>query len=156
MGDLLSQLAHLFVQTIPTVVFVFFLVIILDRVLFRPIISVLKQREEATSGALARAKELAATAEAKVREYEASFQAARQEVYRQREADRRVALSEREDRIRRARAESEASVKAGLADLASQADGARKQLGVTTQSLAQQIAASILSEAAPDGREGRA
>ena len=50
----------------------------------------MKQREELTVGALARAREQAAAAETKTREYEEAFQAARQEVYRQREEDRRI------------------------------------------------------------------
>src|SRR5207247_10774395 len=93
MGDILSQLSHLLVQSLPTVVFVFLLTVVLDWLFFKPLTGVLKQREEATVGALARAREQAAAAEAKAREYEAALQAARQEVYRLQEADRRAAAS---------------------------------------------------------------
>ena len=60
MGGVLSQLAQLFVQTIPTVVLVFVLYVILSRFLFRPLTAVLKKREEGTQGAMARAREQAA------------------------------------------------------------------------------------------------
>ncbi len=60
MGDTFRQLGHLFLQTVPTVVFVFLLFVILDRIFFRPLTAVLKRREESTLGALARAREQAA------------------------------------------------------------------------------------------------
>src|ERR1700722_20033387 len=103
MSEILSQLEHLFLPSVPTVVFVFLLFVILERIFFRPLVSVLKQRAEATVGALARAREQAAAAEAKSREYEEAFQAARQEVYRQREADRRASLAERDATLQKAR-----------------------------------------------------
>src|SRR6516164_3672503 len=100
MGETLRQLGHLFVQSAPTVIFVFLLSAILDRLFFRPLTAVLRQREEETLGALRRSRELSAAAEAKAKEYEAAFQAARQEVYRLREADRRTVLQEREEMLK--------------------------------------------------------
>ena len=102
MGEILSQLAQLFIQTIPTVIFVFVLYVILSRFFFGPLTAVLKKREEETTGAMARAREQAAAAEEKARQYEAAFQAARQEIYRQREADRRAILEDREATLKRA------------------------------------------------------
>ena len=63
MGDMFHQLGHLFLQATPTVILVFLLFLILDRIFFRPVTDVLKQREELTVGALARAREQAAAAE---------------------------------------------------------------------------------------------
>ena len=57
MGDTFRQLGHLFLQTVPTVIFVFLLFLILDRIFFSPLTAVLKKREELTVGALARARE---------------------------------------------------------------------------------------------------
>jgi len=73
MGQTLSQLAQLFIQTIPTVIFVFVLYVILRRFFFGPLTAVLKKREEETQGAVARAHEQAAAAEEKARQYEAAF-----------------------------------------------------------------------------------
>ena len=78
MGEILRQLAHLVVQSIPTVIFVFLLLAILERLFFKPLTRILEERDNATLGALALAREKAATAEAKARQYEASFEAARQ------------------------------------------------------------------------------
>ena len=113
MGDTLHQLGQLFLQTVPTVVLVFLLFIILDRILFRPLTGVMKQREELTVGALARAREQAATAETKTKEYEAAFQTARQEIYRQRETDRHTNLEQRDATLRKAREQAEVADSGG-------------------------------------------
>ena len=65
MGETFRQLGHLFAQSIPTVIFVFLLGVILDRLFFRPLDAVLKQREEETLGAFDRASELSAAADAR-------------------------------------------------------------------------------------------
>jgi F-type H+-transporting ATPase subunit b len=154
MGDMFSQLGHLFLQATPTIVFVFFLFIILDRLFFRPVTRVLKQRQEATLGALARAREQAAAAQAKAGEYEAAFQAARQEVYRQREAERRTSLSERESILKRAREQSEAMLKEAQAVLGEEVAGAKKELDGACRALAEEMAAAILPPETSVGEAG--
>ena len=151
MNEILRQLGHLFVRTIPTVIFVFFLLLILDRLFFRPILDVLKRRETGTRGALERARAQAAEAEAKARQYEESFQAARQEVYRRREADRRDALAEREKQLARAREQGEATLKEALDALALEVESARKDLRQASTPLAEQITEAVLSG---NGSEG--
>jgi len=106
MGETLSQLAQLFIQAIPTVIFVFVLYVILSRFFFGPLTAVLKKREEETTGAMARAREQTAAAEEKARQYEAAFQAARQETYRLREAAGRSILEDREATLKGAHQQS--------------------------------------------------
>ncbi len=65
MGQTFQQLGHLFLETIPTVVLVYLLFVILDRILFRPLTAVMKKRDEMTVGALARARDDAAAAATK-------------------------------------------------------------------------------------------
>jgi F-type H+-transporting ATPase subunit b len=154
MGDIITQLGHLLVQTIPTVVFVFALMLVLEGLFFGPLTRVLKQREEATSGALSRAREQSRAAEAKAREYEACFQAARQEVYRLREDKRRTALSEREARLRRAREESEGLIKGAQAELSRQVEAAKQDLIGESWAIADVITASVLRNAKRSGFEG--
>lgn len=153
MAETFKQLGHLFVQTIPTVIFVFFLLLILDRIFFRPVSSVLKKREEATVGALARAREQAGLAETKAREYGEAFQAARQEIYRLREAERRAALTEREGALRKAREQSELFLKDAQAGLAAETAAAKQELSKTCQGLAQEITEALLTTE-PTGRGG--
>ncbi len=150
MGDILSQLRELFVQSIPTVIFVFLLLAILERLFFRPLTKVLKEREEATLGALDRAREQAAAAEAKSREYEAALQAARLEVYRLREVDRRERLTERDSALKRVSEQAEGWLKEAQADLANQLVAAKQDLGRATRPLAEEIADAILGTRVPD------
>jgi F-type H+-transporting ATPase subunit b len=155
MAEILRSLGQLFVQAIPTVIFVFFLLVILERWFFRPLLAILKQREDATVGALERAREQAAETEAKAREYEARFQAARQEVYRLREADRRAALAERESALARTREEAELRLARAEADLANQVKMAKQELERASQALARMIADTVLGNGLePGGQKG--
>jgi F-type H+-transporting ATPase subunit b len=117
MDVIFHQLGHLLLQSVPTIILVFLLFIVLDRILFRPVLSVLKQREELTSGALARARDQGAAADVKSRQYEEAFQSARQEVYRQREVDRRANVERRDADLRLARQQAEAVIAAARSAL---------------------------------------
>jgi len=156
MGETFRQLGHLFAQSIPTVIFVFLLGVILDRLFFRPLDAVLKQREEETLGAFDRARELSAAADAKAKEYEAEFQAARQEVYRLRESDRRTGLQEGEEMLSGARARAESALKDAQAALHAEAESVKQQLTGITRSLALEVTRTVLGEATLRGPEGGA
>jgi F-type H+-transporting ATPase subunit b len=153
MTEILSWIGKLLLQSVPTVIFVFLLLVILERWLFRPLTAVLKKREDATIGALARAREQAAQAEARTGEYEVAFRAARQEVYRVREADRRAALAERESALKKAREEAEVWIRKAQEDLAKQIEAAKQELQSALQSLASGIAETVLGESSSAGRE---
>jgi F-type H+-transporting ATPase subunit b len=145
MGDIFGQVGQAFVQAIPTIIFVTLLVSILKRLLFQPVGNVLKTREEQTKGALVRAAQRAALAATKAEEYEAAWQKARQGIYGLREADRRAALAGRDEVIRQARERAEQLVKEARASLAAQGEAARRELVPASQSLAEEIASTILS-----------
>ena len=155
MGDTVHQLGQLFLQTIPTVVLVFILFFILERILFRPLTGVMKQREESTVGALARAREQGAAAETKTREYEAAFQAARQEIYRQREVDRHANLEQRDAALRKAREQADVVIRQAQGELAGEVARTKLELDAASQPLAEEISESLVGpETTPSG-EGR-
>jgi F-type H+-transporting ATPase subunit b len=154
MAEIFRELGYLFVQTIPTVIFVFLLFIILDRIFFRPLLAVMKQREEATVGALARAKEQAEAAEEKAHQYEEAFQAARQEVYRQREAERRAGLDERANTLKKAREQAEGTIKDAQANLAAEVTRTKAELESAYRSLAEEITQNILGPGTLSGGAG--
>jgi F-type H+-transporting ATPase subunit b len=156
MGEILSQLGHLFVQSTPTVLFVFLLLIILERLLFRPVVQVLKKREEATSGALARARAQAEEVEAQARQYEAAFQAARQEVYREREEARRRNLSERESMLKDSRAQADSKIKEAQANLAAEVAKAKQEMKDACRLLAQEIVGVVLGTGVAVNEAGEA
>jgi len=154
MGDIISRLGHLFVQSAPTAIFVFVLLVILDRLFFRRLTEVLSEREARTAGALERAREQAALAETRAREYEAAFQAVRQEIYRQRESERREALLGREEALHKAREESVSLLTQMQAELTAEVQRAKNELRAASEGLAQEIIQSVLgneSEIQPGG-----
>lgn len=155
MGVIFSQLGHLFLQAIPTVLLVFLLFVVLDRIFFRPLTAVLKQREELTVGALARARGQAAAAETKTRQYEEAFQAARQEVYRQREADRRTHLEQRDAALRKAREQAEVLIRDARAALAAEVARAKTELDAACRSLAEEITQNLVGPDTTPGGQGR-
>ena len=155
MGDILNQVGRLFLESIPTVVFVFFLLVILDWLFFRPLTQVLRKREDATVGALARAREQSAAAQDKAREYEAAFQAARQEAYRQREEERKAALHERETTLQTAREHSEVWRQGAQATLRKDVEAVKQELQTACRSLAQEITEVVLDTApSSEGKRG--
>ena len=151
---ILSQLAQLFISTLPTVIFVFFLFLFLNRFFYKPLAAVMEKREEETTGAMARAREQAAAAEEKARQHEAAFQAARQEVYRQREAARRSLLQDREATLKWAQQQSEALLNEAQAALAAEVAKRKEELQSACQSLGQEIAQTILGAAGSGDRGG--
>jgi F0F1-type ATP synthase membrane subunit b/b' len=151
MGAVFSQLGHLFLQTIPTVILVFLLFVILDRIFFRPLTAVLKQREDLTVGALARAREQATIAETKARQYEEVFQAARQEVYRQREADRRAHLAQRDAALLMGHEQAEGLIRDARVALAEEVARVKAELDAACQPLAEEISQSLVG---PDSLSG--
>ncbi|HUY13754.1 MAG TPA: ATP synthase F0 subunit B [Terriglobia bacterium] len=144
MNEILNQLGQLFVQTIPTVIFVFALVIILERILFNPVKRILAEREEATSGALAKAREQIAAAAVKAREYEAALMAARQNIYQQKEQARRSSLEERGKSLQAARQKAEAFIKEASTSISRETALAQEELRVACHSLAQEITEVIV------------
>lgn len=156
MEAILQKIGLYFVLSLPTVFFVFILLLVLERILFRRLEEVRQAREAATRGALKRARQEAVEAEEKWRQYEAAFQAARQDVYRLREADRREALAERDEALKRAREEAEAWLRDAQRDLAAEVESAKRELEQSTHALAAQIADAVLApQCRAESPEGR-
>lgn len=151
MSEILRQLGELFVRSIPTVLIVFFLLIVLDRLFFQPVLDVLSRRDASTRGALEKAREQAAASEARAKEYEEAFQSARQEVYRQREAHRRETLADRERQLSKTRQQAEGILKEALDALARDVETAKQDLGRAAAPLATEITEAVLT-----GRTGPA
>jgi F0F1-type ATP synthase membrane subunit b/b' len=145
MSEILRQLIELFVRSVPTVLLVFFLLVVLDRLFFRPILEVMKKRDASTSGAIEKARGQTAESEAKALKYEEAFQAARQDVYRQREAHRREGLAEREQQLAKTREQGESLLKEALDALARDVETLKLDLGRAATPLATQITETILS-----------
>jgi F-type H+-transporting ATPase subunit b len=155
MGEIASQLGQLLVQSIPTIVFVLFLVAFLNRLFFKPLSRTLDARAKATTGALAEAQEQAEKTEARLREYEHAIQAARQEIYQHREGVRREALSRRDTRIQEARGRADLMVNEAQAALEKELVQAKQELQAAADSLALEVADALFApRVAPSGQGG--
>ena len=156
MGEIASQLGQLLVQSIPTIVFVVFLVAFLNRLFFKPLSKTLDARAKATTGALAEAREQAEKAEARLFEYERAIQAARQQLYQHREGVRREALSKRDSRIQDARGRGDLMVNEAQVALEKEIAAAKLELQAAAESLAVEVAEALFAPRLFSGGQGGA
>ncbi len=145
MDQVASQLGSLLVQSIPTIVFVIFLLAFLNRLFFKPLSQTLDARARATSGALAEARQQASRGEEILHQYEQAMQSARQEIYQHREDVRRKALGERDSKLQEARSRAESMVKAAQADLDKEAEISKIALRTAVESLAKEVTVSFFA-----------
>jgi F-type H+-transporting ATPase subunit b len=128
--------------------FVLLLTVILDRLLFKPILRVIKQREDAIRSARELAERSATEARAAAAEFEQKTSAARADIYRQMDEMRRAALAERTEIVNRTRAEAEAEIAAAAAKLDRDAAEARRRLEADAEALGAAAAERILGRKA--------
>src|ERR1700730_17179301 len=82
---ILHQLGDLFLRSVPTVVLFLLLLVAYRLLVHAPLLRVLAERRERTTGAMAKADAAIRTADARSQEYEAKLRAARAEIFRGRE-----------------------------------------------------------------------
>ena len=128
--------------------FVLLLTVVLDRLLFKPVLRVMAARDEATRSARALAERSASEARQASQEFETRTTEARTELYRQMDEMRRAAMSERAEIMARTRAEAEAEVSAASATLVADAEQARRRLDAEADALGAAVAERILGRRA--------
>ena len=130
------------------IAFLLLLSILLDRLLLRPVIRVMGERQ----GAIRAARDLAEASRAKAQmagdEFDGKTRAARAEVYRQMEEKRRGALAGRMELVTDTRQEVERSVADAAVRIRTQAEAARGQLDRDADALAATIVERILGRTA--------
>jgi len=131
-----------------SVVFVLFAVIllavVLDRVLFRPLLRVMRERADAVSSAISLAENATAKAQAATAEFDAKVTAARTDLYKQMDERRKAADGYRADLMAKTKTDVESQLSAARETLRAQADQARATLDKDAEALGQQIAAKVL------------
>lgn len=128
--------------------FVLLLTIVLDRLLLKPILRVMEQREHAIRSARELAERSAAEARAASAEFDQKVAAARAEVYREMDDVRRAALNERAEIMARTRAEADAEIASATAQLQAQVEEARRTLSADAEVLGAAAAERILGRKA--------
>jgi F-type H+-transporting ATPase subunit b len=124
------------------------LTVILDRLLLRPIVDVIRRRKQAIDSARELARQSAAQAERAAAEFDQRTSEARAELYRQMDDMRRAALGHRAQIIEQTRAEAEAQVADAAARLDAETAEAKRRLGTESEALGAAVAERILGRRA--------
>jgi F-type H+-transporting ATPase subunit b len=148
MAETTHALGQILLQALPTFFLVIFLYIYLNQMYFKPFGRLLDERRAMTEGAREEARRSLDRAAERTGVYEASLRAERAEVYKEQEEQRRRWREEHAVEIREARKRAEQMVAAAKADLARQAEEAKRSLGTNTQALADEIVRIILERKA--------
>lgn len=124
--------------------FVMLLTVIIDRLLLRPVMRVMREREAAIRSARELAETSANQAKAAAAEFDRKTTAARAEIYRQMDEMRRTALAERAEIVARTRAEADAQVAAASERLKAETEEAKRRLEIDADALGGAVAERIL------------
>ncbi|HEX6495499.1 MAG TPA: ATP synthase F0 subunit B [Acidobacteriaceae bacterium] len=151
MDLILQQLADLFLRSIPTVVLFLLLVISYRLLVHRPLLKVLAERRERTTGAVARAEAAIRAADARSQEYEAKLRTARAEIFHARELRMQALQRERDRVLEEARHASHETVRGARERLDAEAADARATLDSRADALAAEILRVIVPSATSVG-----
>jgi F0F1-type ATP synthase membrane subunit b/b' len=145
MEQTLQALTEILLKAIPTIIILVILHQFLKAVLFAPTEKMLKERDALTHGARKSAEESLANAERKTQEYEAQFRDAKAVVYKEQEETRRKWLADQGEQMARAKADADTRLAAVKKEIVADAAAARVELQQSSQTLADQIATSLLA-----------
>jgi F-type H+-transporting ATPase subunit b len=147
-----QQLADLFLRSIPTVVLFLVLVAAYRLLVHAPLLKVLAERRERTTGAVARAEAAIRAADARSQEYEAKLRAARAEIFHAREQRVQAMQRERDRVLEDTRHSAHEMVRAARERL----DGEATEARATLESRADALAAEILRVIVPSASSAAA
>lgn len=144
MDVILQQLGVLLLKAIPTFLLVLLLHYYLKFVFFKPLEKVLEGRYAATEGARKLAEQSMQDAEAKTAQYEAAIRAARSEMYQAQEEVRKQLQEHEAAELAAARQQAEDAIQQAKAALAQDVEAAKTGLARESESLANEIVASLI------------
>lgn len=145
MEQTLQALTGILLKAIPTVIILVLLHNFLKLVLFGPVEKMLKERDSLTHGARKAAEQSLANAERKTAEYEAQFRDAKAVVYKEQEETRKKWLTDQAEQMSKAKADADAQLAGARKAIIADAAAAKAELAQSAQSLADQIATSLLA-----------
>jgi F-type H+-transporting ATPase subunit b len=148
MEQTLQALTGILLKAIPTIIILVILHNFLKLVLFGPVEKMLKERDALTHGARKAAEQSLANAERKTQEYEAQFRDAKAIVYKEQEETRRTWLADQTAQLASAKTAADAQLALAKKEIVADVAVARATLDQSSQTLADQIATSLLSRRA--------
>lgn len=130
------------------IVLLLVLTVVIDRLLLRPVMDVVRRREAAINSARDLAQRSASEAQAAADEFDRRTTAARAEIYKEMDEMRRAALARRAEIVAETRAEAEAAVADAARTLDADAEAARRRLEADAEALGAAAAERILGRRA--------
>ena len=128
--------------------FILVLTFVVDRLLLKPVLGVIRRREEAIGSARELARRSGTEAQAAAAEFDRKTTAARAEMYREMDDMRRAALGRRAEIVAQTRAEAEQQVAEAITRLDAETAAARRTLEADAQALGSAAAERILGRRA--------
>jgi F0F1-type ATP synthase membrane subunit b/b' len=144
MESTLHDLGRILLNGIPTFVLVLLLNFYLRAVFFKPLEETLAKRYEMTEGARKVAAAALAKADERVAEHQAALRMARAEVYESQEKLNRQLDEQHGAVLKKVHVEAEGKIRQATAQIAAEAEAARRDLAVQSDALAEQIANTLL------------
>jgi F-type H+-transporting ATPase subunit b len=123
---------------------VLILAVVLDRVLFKPLLRVMREREAVVQAAMRLAEEASTRAREASLDLDAKMSAARADVYRQMDDRRRAAEDHRQQLLGQTRQDVESSLAAARSRLETQTSEARARLQQDADALGEEIVRKVL------------
>lgn len=145
MDSTIQALGGILLRAVPTFILVFLLHIYLKRMFFTPLERVLGKRREATEGAREAAGAALRIASEKAAGYEAALNDARAEIFGDREETRKRWLAEQAEHLEKSRVKAHELIAKAKAEIAAEAEAARRELGVASGALAGELSQRVLA-----------
>jgi F-type H+-transporting ATPase subunit b len=144
----LHQLGGILLNALPTFILVIFLHFYLKFMFFKPLEKTLGERYAATEGARKLAAESLKRAEQKTAEYEAAMRAERAKIYQEAEQLHKRLEDEEAAALQSERNAAEQHLRQAKEELNHELETAKSSLGASSESLAAEIADSVLGRRA--------
>jgi F-type H+-transporting ATPase subunit b len=152
---ILHQLGDLFLRSVPTVVLFLLLLVSYRLLVHAPLLRILAERRERTTGAMAKAEAAIRAADARSQEYEAKLRAARAEIFHARERRTQLLQRDRERVLEEARHAAHERIRTARQRLEAEAAEARNALEAKADALAADILRVIVPAASSAGATQR-
>jgi F0F1-type ATP synthase membrane subunit b/b' len=144
MESTLHDLGQLLLKAIPTLFLLLVVHLYLKQIFFRPMAGVLAKRRAATEGQRESAEALRAKAGEQTKSIEEQLRLAREAIYQEQEEARRGWLGDQGVQLDEARKQARELIQQSRHDLDDEAAIAKNQLADAAETLADQIASSLL------------
>ena len=148
MDSTLNQLGGILLNAVPTVILLLVVFLYLKWMFFRPLEKVLAERKLATTGTREKAEALLAKAGQTAAAIEAELKKARESIYQEQEEARRRWSSDQTAQLDQARNSAREAIHQAKMELESETAAAKRELSATAESLAEQIAKTLLERTA--------